>query len=122
MGTNGKARADDRAKLLGRLLPKKQGENADGLLPDVPECVEAFPILNAMLTVNSIDGKPRQTATITFWVEDWGVKGVLSDRAGKRKMWATAPSLMGLLGEWEANLAGPNPDWRSESGTRQKRS
>jgi hypothetical protein len=122
MGTKARSRKDDRVNLLGNVAPKKQGENADGLLPDLPEAAEAFPILNAMLTVNEMNGKPRQTATVTFWVEDWGCKGVLSDRACKRKLWATSPSLMGLLGEFESQLASGSPPWRDESGTRSKRS
>lgn len=122
MGTNGKVRSDDRAALLQPLLKGQSAHEANGLLPDVADLAEAFPTLNAMLCVNEVGGKPRQTATVTFWVEEWGVKGVLSDRATKRKLWAVSTSVMGLMGEFDSHLSSPQPDWRNEAGTRSRKS
>lgn len=113
-------RADDRSKLLTPLRVTDTNGAGNGLLPDVPELCEAFPVLNAMLTVTSIEGVKRQPATLTLWVEDHGIRAVLSDRSAKRKMWATAPSLGGLYGELEASLTHPQPKWMDDTGTRRK--
>jgi len=120
MAKDVKKSADDRAKLLGRITPVEAQSNGDGLYPDVPECAEAFPILNALLTVTEVDGKKRKGATITFWVEAEGLRAVMSDRSANRKLWACAPSLMGLLGELEAALESPRVDWRNDAGTKWK--
>lgn len=114
------AKSDPRAKLLPPVTVNAAKAAGDGFYPDLPEAVEAFPILNALLTVNQIDGKTRQGATITFWMEDIGVKAVMSDRAAKRKLWAQAPSLMGILGELEAALEAKTVDWRNDAGTKKR--
>lgn len=112
---------DPRAALLKPLTVNEAKKAEDGRLPDVPEFHEAFPVLNAMLTVAEVDGVKRQPATITLWVEDHGIKAVLNDRAAKRKLWAVSPSIGGLWGELEAALEAKDPDWRSEAGTRTRR-
>lgn len=110
--------ADKRASLLKSLLPSDTAGNQAGLYPDVPECVEAFPTLNAWLTVTRLDGKKIQPATITFWVEEDGLRAVFNARSIKRKLWAQAPSIMGLLGELEDALTRKTVDWRSDGGTK----
>jgi hypothetical protein len=120
MAKSNKAKADERAARLKGILTATTSGRGDGLLPDIPECVEAFPILNALMTVTEIDVKARKTATITFWVDDMGVKAVMSDRASNRKLWATSPSIMGVLGELEAALQAPEVDWRNSAGTKSK--
>lgn len=118
---NGKP-ADPREALLASLTATVNSASANGLLPDVPEFAESFPAVNALLTVTRLDGKDRIPATISFWVEDGGVKGVLNDRHAKRKLWGVAPSLLGLIGELEASLGSKEVPWRSDAGTRLKRS
>ena len=113
--------ADARANLLKTLLVEDTKGNGDGLYPDLPEAAEAFPVLNAMLTVTRLEGKTVQPATITFWMEEDGVKAVFNARHIKRKLWASAPSLMGVLGELESALTRKNVDWRSDAGTKSPR-
>lgn len=110
--------ADKRAALLERLLVADTKDGQDGLYPDLPEAVEAFPTLNAMLTVTRIGDKKVQPATITFWMEEEGVRAVFNARHIKRKLWAAAPSLMGILGELESALTRKQVDWRSDAGTK----
>jgi len=109
-----------REQLLKGLSVNGAEKTGDGLFPDVPEWVEAFPVLNALFVTNMIGDKPRKLPTLTLWMEDNGLKVVLSDRATKRKMWATAPSLGGLWGELEVKLTAGEPDWRSDAGTKVK--
>lgn len=118
MAKSSKKRADARAALLEQITPAAAAANEDGLLPDIPEWAEAFPALNAMMTVCEFDGKPRKTATVTIWVEEHGVKAVFSDRQHKRKLWAVASSIGSLWGELEAALTAKTPDWRSDAGTK----
>jgi len=109
-----------REKLLKGLTVNGAVKAGEGLFPDVPEWVEAFPVLNALFVTNTIDDKPRKLPTLTLWMEDNGIKVVLSDRATHRKMWATAPSLGGVWGELEVKLTSAEPDWRSDAGTKVK--
>lgn len=116
------SQVDKRADLIKHLTQDAARDKGDGSLMDVAEWAEAFPTLNAFLTCNKVGDKPRQVPTITFWVEDVGIKCVLADRASKRKLWAVAPSLGSLWGELEASLTARSVDWRSEAGTKVKRS
>lgn len=118
MATSKKNRVDTRALMLEAEAHRPKPTEALDVLPDVPDIVETCPTVNAYLCVKELDGKPRKTATITFWVEDCGVKGVFSDRQAKRKLWAEADSLMAFLEALEARLTAKTIDWRSDSGTK----
>jgi hypothetical protein len=100
------------------LIVHEEQTNSDGSLPDVPELVDECPVLNAFLTCNEFEGKVRKTSTITLWVEEHGIKGVFSDRHGKRKLWAEAESLIAFFQALEARLTADQVDWRSDSGTK----
>lgn len=111
-------RVDTRALILKAANHAPKAPEAEGVLPDVPELADDCPTLNAYLTVLEVDGKPRKTATITWWVEECGVKGVFSDRQHKRKLWVSAPSLIEFLKALEERLTAPVVDWRSDAGTK----
>lgn len=118
MGKSKSDRVDSRSLMLKAEANAAGKREAPELLPDVPELVDDCPTLNAYLTVRELNGKPRKTATLTFWVEDWGIKAVFSDRENKRKLWAEASSLIDLLKALESRLTADQVDWRSDAGTK----
>lgn len=62
------------------------------------------------------DGSPRQTATLTVFVETGVVKLCLNDRDLGRTAWVTSDSLENAIAAMEGRLADGSADWRSTSG------
>lgn len=114
--------ADGRETLLKDLYKTTGQQTTAELVVDVPEWVEAFPELNAFFTVKTIDGKTRQLPTLTIYADEYGIKAVLADRHGKRKLWLTADSLANLWARLHEALTSRETKWMEESGAGRKRS
>lgn len=62
------------------------------------------------------DGKPRDTSTLTVFLEDGMVKVALNDRACSRSLYASSDTLEGAIGALEQRLREQSPEWRSWKG------
>jgi len=85
----------------------------------------ACPALHEFLTLSRLpDGKTRQTATLSVFVEGSLWKCVLNERESNLTLWATAETLQGLWMELEQRLTADQVDWRPgrrlETPTQQK--
>lgn len=82
--------------------------------------IALFPSLWTFVTADKWpeDGKPRLTASITFFVEDGGLKAWLNDRAQGRGCCVTGASCGQLLDRLEAGLVEGTLDWRRNKGQR----
>jgi hypothetical protein len=87
---------------------------------NIPEFVEAFPVLNAYLCEDTQKGTTRKGATITLWVDDLGLHAVVNDRDAKVKAFFVSHAMNNLWGDLEAFLLSDDPDWRSEAGTKSR--
>lgn len=77
------------------------------------DLVSSCPALHEFLTLSFLpDGKVRQTATLSVFVEGSLWKAVLNERQNNLVLWATAESLQGLWAELELRLTAEVVDWR----------
>lgn len=58
------------------------------------------------------DGTPRQTSTMTLFIDSGSLKACLNDRDGDRTAWVSADSFKGLLDALEKGLRDDSLDWR----------
>jgi len=69
--------------------------------------------LHAHLTETTwADGAPRQTSTLTVFVDGGTVKGLLKDRDAGLCLWGASPTINGLFSVLEALLCDPTAEWR----------
>jgi len=61
-------------------------------------------------------GKPRETSTLTVFVDSGTLKASLNDRQEGRSLWAASDSLSGLLDTLESMLCGESVPWRWKDG------
>nr|CDL66643.1 unnamed protein product [uncultured bacterium] len=59
------------------------------------------------------DGSPRQTSTISLFVEDGTFKAALNDRDLRRSLYVAAATVLGTLDAIEAALGNGTATWRS---------
>jgi hypothetical protein len=85
---------------------------------NIPEFIDAFPVLNAYLCEDTQKGTSRKGATITLWVDDLGLHAVVNDRDAKVKAFFVSHAMNSLWGDLESFLLSDTPDWRSEAGTK----
>jgi len=72
-----------------------------------------FPALVEYLTVDKWDdGKPRETATISLFIDAGALKACFNDRALSRNAFVTGDSVEGILDALEAGLVNETLDWR----------
>lgn len=81
--------------------------------PDDP-ILGPFPVLAAFLTTDVMDGKKRETATLTMSVASDGVKLCLKDRATGLICWHTGDTFTESLAALEARLAEGTAEWRED--------
>jgi len=65
------------------------------------------------MTTTTVDGKPRETASVTVFVEDGVCKAAFSDRDGGYVLFRSSPSLEGLWDALEDALTSGKADWRA---------
>lgn len=81
--------------------------------------VASLPALMEYLTSATWpEGDARETSTLLVFVEEGRFKGVLNDREQARSLWASSPSLAGLLEALEGMLASGSAEWREQRGKR----
>jgi len=76
-------------------------------------CKSAYPILlEYMSTTEFDDGAPRETSTVTFFVEHGSIKACLKDREEGCVAFVTGDSFEAVLDALEASLGAGDLDWR----------
>ncbi len=73
-------------------------------------------LLEMMETVKWEDGKPRQTTTVTLFVDAGGVKACANDRDAERSAWVTGESFLHVLELLEKGIREDTLDWRQKQG------
>jgi len=90
-----------------------QAAGAGGSAASDADLAATCPALHEFLTLSRLpDGKARQTATLSLFVEGSLWKAVLNERENNLTLWATAESLQGLWAELELRLTAEVVDWR----------
>jgi hypothetical protein len=119
-----KASAAKEATVLEKIRQRMKvvrAESADGGDDfNIPEFIDAFPVLNAYLCEDTQKGTSRKGATVTLWVDDLGLHAVVNDRDAKVKAFFVSHAMNSLWGDLEAFLLSDDPDWRSEAGTKSR--
>lgn len=79
--------------------------------------LDKFPELKSYLeTPVHTDGSPRQTSTLTLFVEQGTCKLCLNDRDLEVTAWVSGRGLVDVLERLEGNLADGSVEWRVPSG------
>jgi hypothetical protein len=117
-----KGRAQILATWLKKVVPTLNGK----LKPKTAACkwlAERAGALCELLTVTELDGKPRQTSSLTVYCEGSAWKGLVKDRETSCVLWATSDSFLGLLEALEAMLESGSAEWREDrwQGQQQKK-
>jgi hypothetical protein len=91
-----------------------------------PECPEGLlsdaPTLWEFLSVTAVDGKSRQTSTLSLWVSDGAVTLCLNERDAGLSLYAGGDTLEGAIRCLEGKLNSDAPEWRKGySGASKKR-
>lgn len=74
-----------------------------------------YPAVWEYLTADSFDdGKPRQTSTVTLFVEGGLCKVVLRDREAQQALFASGETVEGVLASLEGMLVDALADWRMD--------
>lgn len=91
-------------------------------LPPVPDsgAMAGCPTLWEMMTVCRVDGKPRQTSTLSVWVQDGKVTACLNERDTGMALFASGATLDDALEEMELHLLSDSPPWRKQRGKGRK--
>lgn len=80
---------------------------------DDQKFMEQYPILSALLTKTpTIEGKRRQTATLTIVCEDGMAKAGVRDRDRDVSLWVSAPTVLGTFTALEEALTARPVAWR----------
>lgn len=83
------------------------------------KCLDAafmkkFPAIAEFLTTTSLEGQPRQTATVSVWWTPHGFTAVMNDRETGHSLFANADRFEGLWEALETALKSPDPGWRAK--------
>lgn len=81
-----------------------------------PECpngiLEETPTLWEFLSVTAVDGKSRQTSTMSVWVSDGGITLCLNERDAGLSLYSGGSTFEAALRSMEAKLNSETPEWR----------
>jgi len=81
--------------------------------PEVPNgTLQGCPTLWEFLSVTVIDGKPRQTSTMSLWVSDGAITLCLNERDTGLSMYAGGDTIEEALVCLEGKLNQQQPEWR----------
>lgn len=81
-----------------------------------------WPAVYEYLTTTSLEGKARQTSTLSIFVRGDRFVAILNDREEGYSLWAEAEEFGRLLPSLEASLRLPDPPWRKNLDHDPKRS
>ena len=102
----------DSTSVLDRVFAQ-QTTNLDGHAAADPGLVQSAPILYELMTaIPVVNGKARQTATLTIVAEDGVWKGGVRDRDHSLSLWVSAESLGGVVDALERALEATPVAWR----------
>lgn len=96
---------------LRKVTPDARREMLSVPYPD-SVFAESYPALYEYMTVTSHEGMPRIPASLTVFLGQGQLRGVLNDRDQGLALWACSETLLGLLEEVDALLQSPSPPWR----------
>ncbi len=77
-------------------------------------------LLEYLTTTKWEDGSPRETSTLTIFVEGGQFKVAVNDRALKRSVYVTARTLQDALAAAQEAVAGDAADWRAWNAGKRK--
>lgn len=84
-----------------------------------PEFVSSYPTLFAYMTQETWeDGTPRQTATLTLYVDGSALTVIINDRHNVRSAFVNEASLFSALLKIEAGLVDNTLEWRAKKDSR----
>lgn len=81
----------------------------------------AHPALGEFVTIEQVDGKARQTATLNVFYAQGTLRAFLNDRESGLSLCVSADTMAGLLDGLEATLTSDDPGWRPINGSRPAR-
>lgn len=73
-----------------------------------------FPALGEFMTTMTVDGEPRQTATVSAWWTPTGFTAVLNDRETGQSLFVSADRFDAIWEALETALKSPDPGWRAK--------
>lgn len=65
------------------------------------------------LSLDLVEGKPRQTATLLVFVESGRWRACVNDRDSESSFFRSSESFLGLLESLESALSNGTADWRA---------
>jgi len=78
-----------------------------------PDFANVYPMVFSHLSQTKWpDGSPRQTSTLSVFVDGGVIKAVLKDRHAGLCLWCAAKTMGDLFGVLEALLCDPGAEWR----------
>lgn len=104
---------------LEQFLPGTQdGLAGNGIVVDDVEFATLYPtVWMFMVSVTGPDGKSRKPSSLLVFLEGGSVKARLAERTMGLDLWATAPTVSGVLAALESRLQERPVDWRkAQSG------
>lgn len=98
---------------LRKALSLLKASEASASAPEIPEGVLAkCSTLWEFLSVTVIDGKPRQTSTMSLWVSEGDITLCLNERDAGLSMYSGGSTLEEALESLERKLNSESPEWR----------
>lgn len=78
------------------------------------EFLKRYPAIAEFMTTTSLDGKTRQTATVSMWWTPNGFTVVMNDRESGQSLFVSCDRFDGLLEALETAVKSPDPGWRAK--------
>jgi len=73
-----------------------------------------FPALFELLAATTQDGKPRESASVTIYVDQGRLKAIVSDKSSKMTYFTTLSGSCHALAELDRNIQDGKGDWRKQ--------
>lgn len=73
-----------------------------------------FPAVFELMAATKQDGKPRESASVTFYVDQGRLKAVVSDKTSKMSYFTTLSGSCHPLAELDAHIREGKGDWRAQ--------
>lgn len=92
---------------------KAQSTTKKGAEASCSVLLKRCPAVHEFLTLTVIDGKPRETSSVSIFAEGGRWKASLADKDAECSVYVTADTPDGLWDALEAALTGSDTDWRA---------
>lgn len=102
-------------------MTKETQTEMNGSIPDDAWMVSNAPlVLEYLTTTRYDDGSPRETSTITVFVDEGVLKLSLNDRDNSASLYASGCTLQDAFLGLEKRVGDKSPDWRPWKGRKRR--